>query len=357
MARIVSFIILVLSVQLSPVLNGDVTLAEESPHLNVVTTLPDYAFIAKAIGRNRITTNSIVHSVQDPHHIRPKPSFVSMVMNADVLISTGLDLELWLPTVINRSGNKRIRSGENGYVAVSQGIELIEKPKVISQYEGDVHVFGNPHITCSPIIMKQVAHNIAIGLIKSDPEGKEFYLQNLGEVRNELDNRLFGEELAKMIGGDTLCRLAEKGTLIEFLQENEFQGKPLIEKLDGWMKKMLPLRGKAIVVYHKNWSYFIQLFGLEEAATIESKPGIPPSPKHVTKLVQMMRERNIGIIFAANYFDEHKVRAIADRTGAEAIIVPLFTGGAEGIDDYYKLVDYWVEKLVTAANKKGLVNN
>ncbi|MGB2866656.1 MAG: zinc ABC transporter substrate-binding protein, partial [Sedimentisphaerales bacterium] len=95
--------------------------------LQVVTTLSDYAVLAKVIGGERVAVDSIVHSVQDPHHVRPKPSFLNMVMKADVLIATGLDLELWLPTVVNRSGNKHVRSGEIGYVAVSQGIELVDK--------------------------------------------------------------------------------------------------------------------------------------------------------------------------------------------------------------------------------------
>jgi zinc/manganese transport system substrate-binding protein len=324
--------------------------------LQVVTTLSDYAVLAKAIGGERIVAASIVHSVQDPHHIRPKPSFVNMLMKADVLIATGLDLELWLPTVINRSGNKRVRSGENGYVAVSQGIELVEKPKVISQIEGDVHVFGNPHITTSPINTKQVAWNIATGLIKNDPQGRDFYEANLKRLQDELDKRLFGEELVGLLGGDTLCRLAEKDKLIEFLQQNKLQGKPLIDKLDGWMGKMLPLRGTPVVVYHKNWSYFLGLFGLEEAATIESKPGIPPSARHVTNLVQMMHDDKIRIILAANYFDEHKVRTVANRTGAEAVVVPLFVGGVPGTEDYFQLVDHWVNGLLEAARKTGLVS-
>jgi ABC-type Zn uptake system ZnuABC Zn-binding protein ZnuA len=324
--------------------------------LQVVTTLSDYAVLAKAIGGERIDVQSIVHSVQDPHHIRPKPSFVHMVMKADVLIATGLDLELWLPTVVNRSGNKHVRSGEAGYVAVSQGINLVEKPKVISQIEGDVHVFGNPHITTSPINTKQVAWNIATGLIKNDPQGKAYYEANLKRLHDELDNHLFGEELVKLLGGDTLCRMAVKGNLIEFLQENKLQGKPLIDKLDGWMGKMLPLRGIPVVVYHKNWSYFLELFGLEEAATIESKPGIPPSAKSVTNLVQMMHDDNIRIILAANYFDEHKVETIADRTGAEAVIVPLSVGGVPGTETYVRLVDYWIDGLVKAAKKSGLVS-
>lgn len=361
-----TFFILIMSVVLSVVLCLDNAQARrdrtrlrsrQRGNLQVVTTLSDYAVLAKTIGGERITTKSIVHSVQDPHHIRPKPSFVNIVMKADLLISTGLDLELWLPTVINRSGNKHVRSGEDGYVAVSQGIELVDKPKVISQIEGDVHVFGNPHITTSPINTKQVAWNIATGLIKNDPQGKAFYEQNLKKLQDELDKCLFGEELVKMLGGETLCRLTEQEKLIEFLQNNKFQGKPLIDKLGGWMKKMLPLRGTPIVIYHKNWSYFLKLFGLKEAATIESKPGIPPSAKHVTYLVKMMHDENIRIILAANYFDEHKVRTVANKTGAEAVIVPLFVGGTPGTEDYFKLFDYWVDSLVKAAKNTGLIND
>jgi len=317
--------------------------------LKVVTTLPDYAVLAKRIGGDRVDVESIVQSVQDPHHIRPKPSFVHLLMGADVLIATGLDLELWLPTVINKSGNKRVRSGEPGYVAVSQGIKLLEVPKVVSQFEGDVHVYGNPHLTCSPINTREIVRNITTGLIKNDAQGRDFYEENLRELQKELDTHLFGEELVKLLGGKTLCALAEKDKLINFLQEHELQGEPLMEKLGGWMKKMLPLRGTPIVVYHKNWTYFIELFGLEEAGTIETKPGIPPSLKHVTELVSMMQEREIGIILAANYFDQQKVTTIGERTGAKAVIVPLFVGGAPGIDDYSQLVDYWTDRLLAAS--------
>ena len=331
---------------------GNLQAAPRSPKgtLRVVTTLPDYAFLTKAIGGDRVTVESIVHPAQDPHHIRPKPSFVHMVKKADMMVATGLDLEMWLPTVVNKSGNKRVRSGEIGYVAVSQGMTLLEKPENPSQYEGDVHVYGNPHIMCSPLKARHAAENITIGLIKNDPDHKAYYQANLEKLKSEFDKHLFGERLLP-IGGDTLCRLAEQGKLLDYLRENKLKGKPLIEYLGGWMGKMLPLRGTPIVVYHKNWSYFIHLFGLEEAATIETKPGIPPSPKHVTNLVTMMKERNIKAILAANYFDKQKVMTVADRTGAQPVITPLFVGGAPGTDTYFDLVDYWVDHLVAAVGQ------
>ncbi len=329
----------------------------QKANLYVVTTLSDYAFFTELIGGERVRVKAIVRGDQDAHFIRPKPLFATALRNADVLVATGLDLELWIQTVIDNSGNSRIRSGQKGYVAAATGINLLEKPAVLSRAEGGVHIHGNPHITCSPINMKIAAGNITTGLINSDPAGEKFYRQNLEKLNRQFDERLFGTELVEMLGGETLCSLAEQDRLIPFLEEQSYEGKQLIEYLGGWMKKMLPLRGTPIVTYHKNWIYFIRLFGLEEAGTVEPKPGIPPSPKHVTDLINLMKERNIGIILAANYFDEQKIKTVASRTNAEAVIVPMYVGGAADVDDYFELMDYWVDQLLKAAQKKGLIKD
>jgi len=324
--------------------------------LQVVTTLPDYAVLARAIGGERVSVTHIVQGDQDAHFIRPKPSFVNMVRKADVLVATGLDLELWLSTVVDKSGNRRVRSGQVGYVSTSHGMVLLEKPTTISRAEGGVHIYGNPHVTCSPLQMRIAARNIATGLIKNDPEGKEVYQENLAAFCSEMDQRLFGERLVEILGGDSLTALAQKDALIPFLEGQTLDGAPLADSLGGWMHAMLPLRGIPIVTYHKNWVYFLKLFGMEEAGTVEPKPGIPPSPRHVTELVEMMRGRDIKIILAANYFDEQKIRTVANRVDAEAVIVPLYVGGEPEVADYFQLVDCWIERLSNAARTKGLVD-
>jgi len=323
------------------------------PVLSIVATLPDYAVITRAIGGGRVSVQAIVQGDQDAHFIRPKPSFVDMLNRADMLVATGLDLELWLPTVVDRSGNVRVRSGRPGYVATSRGVHLLEVPTNISRSEGGVHVYGNPHVTCSPLNLKTSARNITTGLIKNDPAGKECYEANLQALLEEIDRRLFGPELLELLGSETLCSMAEKGTLLPFLEEQQFRGRALIDSLGGWMKRMLPLRGMEIVTYHKNWVYFLTLFSLKEAGTVEPKPGIPPSPRHVTELVDLMRLRKIRIILAANYFDEQKIRTVASRVDAVPVIVPLYVGGEEGVDDYFQLVDLWTERMVEAAVAVG----
>ena len=115
--------------------------------INVVTTLSTYADIAEKIGGDKVNVQYIVAGDQDAHFVRPKPSFAVMLNKADLFVSTGLDLELWVPSLVDMSKNDKIRSGGSGFVAAYDGIELLEKPQVLSRSEGGLHIYGNPHIT------------------------------------------------------------------------------------------------------------------------------------------------------------------------------------------------------------------
>jgi len=165
--------------------------------------------------------------------------------------------------------------------------------------------------------MRTVARNIATGLIKNDPKGKAYYQEHAEKFVRELDERMFGKALVDMLGGDTLSELAAQGKLYGFLEKQMYADTPLIERLGGWMKQMFPLRGTPIVTYHKNWVYFFTVFELEGAGTVEPKPGIPPSPNHVLGLIKNMRQRDIRILLAANYFNQHQIETVAARVNAE----------------------------------------
>jgi ABC-type Zn uptake system ZnuABC Zn-binding protein ZnuA len=313
--------------------------------LKVVTTLPDYADLTRQIAGPRAEVFALVKGNQDAHFIRPKPSFVRRVRAADLLITTGLDLELWLPTIINRSGNTKVRSGQPGFVAASADMRMLQIPTLVSRSEGGLHVYGNPHVTCSPINMRVAARNIANGLIKVDPSGKKVYAKRLKKLQVKFDQHLFGTKLVEMLGGDLLCRLAEQGKLLPFLEKQVHGGVPLLSHLGGWMKQMLPLRGKGVVTYHKNWAYFLQLFSLELDGTVEPKPGVPPTARHRSDLLKSMRSERIQVVLAANYFNQNLAQSIAQQAHATAVIVPLYVGGAPSTETYFKLVDHWIEAL------------
>ena len=316
--------------------------------LNVVCTLPDYEWIASQIGGDHLTTSHIVAPDQDPHFVRPKPSFVRMIANADVLITTGLDLELWLPTIIDRAANARVREGQVGYVAVADGIKLKDKPKSMDRSQGGVHIYGNPHITTSPLNIRDIAKNITIGLVKADPSNRALYEDNLKKFRTRMDKELYGEELVKLMGGATLNRLARSGNLIAFLSKKTIGGKKLIDMLGGVVKKALPLRNLQIITYHKNWIYFADFFGMVIDGQVEPKPAIPPSPKDIEHLIKLMEKNSLKIVFAANYYDEHKIRKVCSTVGAKAVIVPNFVGYKKNLNSYFSLMNYWIDQLISA---------
>lgn len=321
--------------------------------VRVVTTLPAYASIANAIGGERVVVQSIARGDEDAHFVKPKPSYALMLQQADLFVSTGLDLELWAPTLVDKSGNREIRSGQPGYVSASRGIRMLDVPESASRAAGDVHVYGNPHVHTSPINAQIIAANIAAGLERVDPGGAAVYRRNLAAFRKRVRRSLYGEELVGLLGGETLDRLASSGRLAAFLEGRQApDGSPLAGKLGGWLGRGRALRGQKLVTYHKNWIYFTDLLGLEIVGYVEPKPGIPPSARHVHELIGLMERLRIEVLVAASYFDPAKPRLIAERTGCQALVLPL--GPAEiDADAYFRLVDRWVEELVQAFTGGG----
>lgn len=311
--------------------------------LKVVTTQETYASIAREIGGDRIEAESIVAGAADAHFVKPKPSYALMLRDADLFVSTGLDLELWAPVIVNKSGNRKIVDGAIGYVSASHGVELLEKPASMDRSAGDVHIYGNPHIQTSPVNASIIARNIATGLCKVDPTGCDVYQSNLARFQESLARRLYGEELVELLGIDTLDRLAQSGRLVSFLEE---QG--AADALGGWLAEAGAFRGRKLVCYHKNWVYFTTLFGFDVVGYVETKPGIPPTARHVAQLIDRIEEERVEVLLAANYFERSKPKLIADRTGITSVVVPMSVDGEPGIDTYFDLVDLWVNRLSAA---------
>jgi ABC-type Zn uptake system ZnuABC Zn-binding protein ZnuA len=319
--------------------------------VKVVTTLTDYAAIAREVGGDRVEVQAIVAGNADAHFIKPKPSYALMLRDADLFVATGLDLELWAPVIVNKSGNRNIVDGAPGFVAVAHGIELMQIPVSLDRSGGDIHVYGNPHIQTSPINATVVARNIATGLCKVDPEGCETYKVNLADFADRLARRLYGDQLVEMLGVETLDQLARNARLVPFLAEHD-----LLDLLGGWLEEGMAFRGRRLICYHKNWIYFTSLFGLTVVDYVEPKPGIPPTARHVAGLIERIEKEDIGVLLAANYFERRKPELIAERTGIVPVVVPTSVEGEAGVVTYFDLIDMWVSRLLSAyetADKAG----
>lgn len=316
----------------------------EAEPVRVVVTQPVYSALTRAVGGEHVQVVALTSPAEDPHTVRPKPSYAVEIRRADLFVTTGLDLELWVPPLLDRAGNSRVMETGPGYVTAYTGIELLDVPAVADRGAGDVHIYGNPHLHTDPLRAIQIARNIATGLKRVAPDRAATFDANLADFTHEVHRRLFGQRLINLLGAETVVALAESNQLFSFLEQNELDDEPLTAQLGGWLGKATAIRGRDMICYHKNWAYLEERFDVDCAAYVESKPGIPPTPRHVRELVRMMQEEGIRVILAANYFDPRKVQTVARRGDATAVVVPLALAD-DNDRAYFDLVDHWIDAL------------
>src|SRR5258708_19575553 len=91
--------------------------AHAQSKLNVMTATEDLASIAREVGGDHVTVESIARGYQDPHFVEAKPSFILKLQKADVLVVVGRELEIgWLPPLIQQSPNSNIHPRPPGYL-------------------------------------------------------------------------------------------------------------------------------------------------------------------------------------------------------------------------------------------------
>ena len=280
----------------------------EAGVIKVVTTTTDLKSITEAIGGNKVSVLSIATGYQNPHFVDPKPSYIISLSNASVFVTVGLDLETgWSPQLVSSSRNSKIQKGSPGYVDASEGIGLLQVPSSSNRGEGDIHIFGNPHYWLDPLNGKVIGRNIANGLERVDPENKAFYEKNLNTFFAEVD-----------------------------------------AKLKVWAALMAPYKGTKIIAYHNEWVYFERRFGLEIVDFMEPKPGIPPSPSQLVKVIHEVQANKIKVIISSPYFTTSSSDVVAKQTGLKVLTLATSTGAFPSVKSYLDVFDYDINMLISA---------
>jgi ABC-type Zn uptake system ZnuABC Zn-binding protein ZnuA len=317
--------------------------------LNVVSTLPNFGSIASAIAGDRIDLTVIASGTQDAHFVDPKPSYIVKLRKADLLLVNGLDLEIgWVPPLIQGARTARLMPGGAGYVDCSTGVRVVEIPLNLSRTEGDVHPYGNPHYLTDPLNAEIVSGTIAEALKKADPAGAQAYEDGRKAFVRRLHEALFGKDLVDLAGGAKLSREAMAGTLDAFLDGTSVGGSTLRSHLGGWLGKMQAVKGKPVVTYHKDYSYFAERFGIRVVEFVEPKPGISPSAKHLEELLTRLKQGDVTSILTRPYVEHRSTDYLAERTSVKVLTLPIEVGGAAEATDYFKLFDYTTDQMVRA---------
>ena len=276
--------------------------------IRIVTTLTDLADFARAVGGDLVEVQSLATGVEDTHGVPMKPSFVPILNRADLVILIGLECEhAFLPALLEASKNPRIQSGKPGYVDCSKGITPRDVPESTDHSAGDVHPYGNPHYMLDPVLAKTAIGNIYNALVVFAPQYQAEFTRNRDAY------------LAK-----------------------------LNAKIAEWEKEAKPLKGVKFVSYHEHWPYFTARFGMDYFGTIELRPGIDPTPRHIEELTAAMKAQHVPIVVREPQFPEKVPKRIAEQTGATMITLPIMPGGVPHTETYVKMMDYIIHTMVSA---------
>jgi zinc/manganese transport system substrate-binding protein len=280
--------------------------------LNVVATTSEYGALASQLGGARVAVTTIAKATEDPHFVDARPSQIVALHRADVLIEGGAELEIgWLPPLLEGARNGKILAGGPGRVVASEGVQLLDIPLAADRSQGDTHVAGNPHFMLDPLNSKIVARHLVRVLSSLDPTGAPTFKANLAQFETSL-----------------ATKMAEWTAAL----------KPSLK----------PFAGRPIVTYHPTWRYFGRRFGLVADTFLEPKPGIPPSPPHLAKVMQKMKAENIRVLLVEPYQPRKTAEAVASRTNAAVVEVCQFPGGLPGTGTYISLIDVVVKRIAQA---------
>jgi len=271
--------------------------------LKVVATYPWVGELVKEVGKDRVSLYVIARGTDDPHFVVPKPSHIAKMRDADLLIVQGASLEVgFLPPLLQQSNNPKIQPGRQGYLDLSEFVDLIEKPVNISRAMGDVHPEGNPHYQLDPHNIPPLARAIAERLCQLDSPNCAYY----------------------------------RGNLEDFLRRWN-------ARLTEWDKEFAKLKGIKVIQYHKLYDYLLQKYGIVSVGTLEPLPGISPTGKHIEGLIS--QAQGVKFILQDVYHEKRTAQFVAQRLNAKVVILPHEVGAVPEAKDLFSLFDEILRRL------------
>jgi zinc/manganese transport system substrate-binding protein len=277
--------------------------------LNVFATVPEWGALARELGGSDIEVYTATTALQNVHRIQARPSLIAKYRQADLLVATGAELEIgWLPALAEKGNNPKLRPGAPGYFEASRHVQMLEVPAVLDRSMGDVHPYGNPHIQTDARNILLIAKPLAERMGQLDPQRAQGY-----RSRYQAFAAKWQQAIAR------------------------------------WEAQAKPLAGLSVITTHRDSVYLFAWLGLREVATLEPKPGIPPSAGHLEKVLAGLKQTPARLVLRAAYQDAKPAEWISQRAGIPVVELPFTVGGAAGADDLYGLFEVTIARLRQAA--------
>lgn len=278
--------------------------------LNVFACEPEWASLVKALAPQAQVV-SATHQRQDPHHIEARPSLIAALRRADLAVCTGAELEAgWLPVLQQRAGNPKVLDRADGMFFASDHVALIDARVPGGPFDGDVHAAGNPHFQVDPDRVLEVARDLADTLAQVDPAGASGYRQR-----------------AHAFERDWLAHVQR------------------------WRAQSTPLRDQRVIAQHNSFAYLWRWLGMTQTADLEPKPGLPPTPGHLSNVLKLAQRYRPMAVISTRYQDSRSARWLARQLGNEAmaLALPTTVDDAQDPQGLVRLFDDLFKQLLSAA--------
>jgi zinc/manganese transport system substrate-binding protein len=283
-----------------------------SAKVNVFACEPEWASLADEIGGEMVKAFAATNAKQDPHYIRARPSLIAKMRRADLVVCSGAGLEAgWLPVLFQKAGNSRVQPGNSGFLMAAEIVQVLDKPQIVDRSMGDVHPEGNPHVHLNPHNIFIMAKELTSRLKALDPSNAENYQTRFTDFSSRWQ-----------------------------------------QAISRWEEQAAPLKGKRIITHHTSWKYLIDWLGLDLMNTMEPKPGIPATTRHLEELLQQVRNTPVLAIIRTPYASGEASEWLEKKSGVSAVILPYTIGGASDITDLFILFDRTIEQLRRIADAK-----
>lgn len=273
--------------------------------LNVFACEPHWAALATEIGGSHVTVTTATGAYNDPHFIQARPSLISAMRRADLVVCNGADLEVgWLPVLMQQGARDTVQPGQPGYLDASQSIQMLQVPTSVDRAQGDIHPYGNPHFQTDPRNIGTVAPELAKRMEQLDPSNAAEYQKRYADFKTRWD-----------------------------------------AAIKKWEQEAAPLKGMKLIAYHDGWVYMQNWLGIDAVGFLEPKPGIPPSPGHLGELLATIKADGVAGIIYTPYEDEQAPDWLSDRGGIPKVVIP-DTVGADSDKDLFQFYDLMVSQLL-----------
>ncbi|MBN1273639.1 MAG: zinc ABC transporter substrate-binding protein [Candidatus Aminicenantes bacterium] len=251
--------------------------AEEAHKLKVLASIYPLMEFSQAVAGEAAEVHLLIPPGAEVHTWQPRPSDVLKLAQADIFVIAGQNLEPWANDLIKGAGNERLRIFEAASV-LDMPADKSETEKNKSQKK---HKGMDPHIWLDLGIDTLIVDKLADLFSSLRPDKSVNFRGNAADYKKkliELDER-FRSRLKK-------CRI-----------------------------KTLVIAG------HAAFGYLAGRYGLEQVSVYGLSPNAEPTPTHLIKITQWIREKGIQTVFFEVAVGDRMAKTLARETGVRMLVL------------------------------------